>query len=125
MFQALQRVERNKGAAGIDDIEVSELREHLKANWPRIKSEIMDGSYRPSPVRKVEIPKPAGGVRRLGIPTCVDRLIQQAIAQILTPIFDPLFSAHSFGFRPGKSAHMAIRQAKEFAAAASQTMVAS
>jgi group II intron reverse transcriptase/maturase len=123
MLQALQRVERNKGAAGIDDIEVSELREHLKANWPRIKSEIMDGSYRPLPVRKVEIPKPAGGLRRLGIPTCMDRLIQQAIAQILTPIFDPLFSANSFGFRPGKNAHMAILQAKEFAAQGNSIVV--
>lgn len=117
MFRALRRVEANKGSAGIDGISVQALRNCLRENWPRIKEELLDGSYEPQPVRKVEIPKPGGkGVRRLGIPTVMDRLIQQALNQVLQPIFDPGFSDSSFGFRPGRSAHQAVRKAREYAA---------
>lgn len=115
MVEALHRVERNKGAAGIDGIPVSELRSHLQEHWPRIKAELLSGSYRPSAVREVMIPKPGGkGMRKLGIPTVVDRLIQQALHQVLSPIFDPFFSPHSYGFRPGRSAHQAVLQAREY-----------
>lgn len=115
MFQALIRVERNKGSAGVDKITVVELRSHLKDQWPKIKEQLLNGSYQPMPVRRVEIPKPGGsGVRKLGIPTVIDRLIQQALQQILTPIFDPNFSEFSYGFRPGRSTHQAVQQAREY-----------
>lgn len=116
MWKALQRVEGNKGAAGEDGMAVSELREHLREQWPRIKEELLEGRYRPRPVLRVEIPKADGGVRRLGIPTVVDRLIQQAILQVLSPIFEPTFSASSYGFRPGRSAHDAVRAARGYVA---------
>jgi group II intron reverse transcriptase/maturase len=93
---------------------VAELRPYLKAQWPSIRAALEEGRYRPSPVRRVMIAKPDGGERQLGIPTVVDRLIQQGIAQGLTPLFEPLFSAHSYGFRPGRSAHDAIRQAQGY-----------
>jgi RNA-directed DNA polymerase len=115
MTEALRRVERNKGAAGIDKMPVSELRPFLKEYWPRIKEELLCGSYRPSAVREVMIPKPDGkGMRKLGIPTVVDRLIQQALHQVLSLIFDPFFSDHSYGFRPGRSAHQAVLEAREY-----------
>ncbi len=117
MIEALRRVERNKGAAGINEMPVSELRPHLNAHWSRIKEELLSGSYQPSAVREVNIPKPGGnGMRKLGIPTVVDRLIQQAMHQVLSPIFDPFFSEHSYGFRPGRSAHQAVLQAREYVA---------
>ncbi len=115
MIKALRRVERNKGAAGIDEMPVNELRPHLNAHWSCIKEELLSGSYQPSAVREVKIPKPGGkGMRKLGIPTVVDRLIQQAMHQVLSPIFDPFFSNHSYGFRPGRSAHQAVLQAREY-----------
>jgi RNA-directed DNA polymerase len=114
MFQALHRVQRNQGAPGIDGMTVKDLTEHIKANWISIKEEILKGTYKPKPVRRVEIPKPGGGIRLLGIPTVVDRLIQQALTQVLTPIFDPEFSPYSYGFRPGKRAHDAVRKAQEY-----------
>jgi RNA-directed DNA polymerase len=115
MIAALRRVERNKGAAGVDEMTVSELCPFLKVHWSRIKEELLGGSYRPSAVREVIIPKPGGkGMRKLGIPTVVDRLIQQALHQVLSPIFDPFFSDHSYGFRPGRSAHQAVLRAREY-----------
>ncbi len=110
LFTALKRVERNAGAPGIDGKTVADLRTYLKEQWLEIRAALESGAYQPSPVRRVEIPKPDGGVRLLGIPTVIDRLLQQAIAQVLTPIFEPSFSESSFGFRPGRNAHQAIRQ---------------
>lgn len=115
MIEALRRVERNKGSAGVDKMPVSDLRPFLQEHWSRIKKELLSGSYRPSAVREVMIPKPGGrGVRKLGIPTVVDRLIQQAMHQVLSPVFDPFFSNHSYGFRPGRSAHQAVLQAQQY-----------
>jgi RNA-directed DNA polymerase len=114
LFRALDRVEKNKGAAGVDHLTVDELRPYLKENWLQIRADILDGLYRPQAVKQVEIPKASGGSRKLGIPAVVDRLIQQAMLQILSPIFDPYFSKYSFGFRPGRSAHQAIKQAHEY-----------
>ena len=90
---------------------VRELAKHLKVHWPRIHDQLLSGTYPPMPVRRVEIPKPDGGVRKLGIPTVVDRLIQQAVLQVRTPLWEPMFSEHSYGFRPGRSAHQAVGQA--------------
>ncbi|MDQ6921123.1 MAG: group II intron reverse transcriptase/maturase [Candidatus Dormibacteraeota bacterium] len=112
--RALQRVERNRGAAGVDGMLVTELRGWLNGNWQRVLGELEAGSYRPSSVRRVTIPKPGGGQRELGVPTVLDRLIQQAIAQALVPIFDPEFSEHSYGFRPGRGAHQAVTAARAF-----------
>ena len=112
MMVAYQRVMANKGAAGIDRMTVEQLQPYLKEHWPRIKEELLEGRYRPQPVRGVEIPKPGGGMRQLGIPTVVDRLIQQAMHQVLMPLFDPGFSKASYGFRPGRSAHDAVRAAR-------------
>jgi len=109
---ALRRVERNRGAPGTDGMKATELRSWLHSNWPRLRSELDSGTYRPSPTRRVTIPKPSGGERELGVPTALDRLIQQAIAQTLTPVFDPGFSERSFGFRPGRSAHQAVERAR-------------
>jgi RNA-directed DNA polymerase len=117
MLIAFKRVVGNKGAAGVDAIGVDGLKPHLQTHWKRIKKELLDGSYQPRPVLRVEIPKPGGrGIRMLGIPTVVDRLIQQAMHQVLTPVFDPDFSAYSYGFRPRRSAHQALCQAKEHVA---------
>ena len=113
MLAALKRVERNKGAAGVDGIPTEGLREQLRKEWPRIREELLAGTYKPKPVRRVEIPKPSGGTRMLGIPTVMDRLIQQALSQALTPIFDPTFSPHSYGFRPGRRAHDAVKAARQ------------
>lgn len=114
MLLALRRVEKNKGSHGVDMMPVQTLRQHILENWPSIKEAISKGTYDPKPVRRVEIPKPDGGVRLLGIPTVTDRLIQQAIAQVLSNIYDPTFSEHSYGFRPNRSAHDAVRKAKGF-----------
>jgi len=114
MLLALKRVEKNKGSHGVDMMPVQNLRPHLVENWLSIKEDILKGSYQPMPVRRVEIPKPDGGVRLLGIPTVTDRLIQQATAQVLSRIYDPTFSEHSYGFRPNRSAHDAVRKAKGY-----------
>ncbi|OPY79845.1 MAG: Group II intron-encoded protein LtrA [Syntrophorhabdus sp. PtaU1.Bin153] len=112
--KAYNRVRSNKGAPGIDGLTVDGLGAYLKEHWPRTKEEIRNGTYQPQPVRRVDIPKPGGkGTRMLGIPTVLDRFIQQAILQVLTPIFDPHFSGSSYGFRPGRSAHDAVRQARQ------------
>ncbi len=111
---ALKRVRKNKGSAGIDGMTVDELPEHLKTHWPALREQLLAGTYQPSPVRRHAIPKSGGGVRELGIPTVVDRFIQQAILQVLGPRFDPTFSQHSYGFRPGRSAHDAVVQAQRY-----------
>ncbi len=113
LAEALRRVERNAGAPGIDGMSTTALRPWLKEHWPQIRAQLDAGTYRPAPVRRVTIPKPSGGERRLGVPTALDRLIQQALAQVLTPVFDPSFSDHSFGFRPGRSAHHAVERARQ------------
>lgn len=110
---ALRRVEANKGAPGVDGMTTDEIRPWLREHWAGVREALDAGTYRPSPVRRVVIPKPGGrGERMLGVPTVLDRLVQQAIAQVLTPIFDPHFSGSSFGFRPGRSAHQAVRAAR-------------
>ena len=116
MMKALNRVVSNKGAAGVDGMTTGRLKEYLCREWPRIKEELLMGRYQPQPVRKVEIPKPGGGVRMLGIPTVLDRLIQQAMYQELGPLFEPSFSASSYGFRPGRSAHHAVKAARSYVA---------
>ena len=114
LILALKRVERNKGSHGIDEMSVKFLRRHLYDNWDSLRENLRKGTYTPSPVRRVEIPKPSGGVRMLGIPTVTDRFIQQAIAQVLHTIFDPTFSEHSYGFRPNRRGHDAVRKARGF-----------
>ena len=115
MQLAFKRVIANKGAPGIDGMTIDDLKPWLIENWRRVKEELLTGRYKPQPVRKVEIPKPGGKeMRQLGIPTVVDRMIQQALHQVLNPLFDPCFSEHSYGFRPGRSAHMAVRSARQF-----------
>ena len=116
MKAAWLRVKGNKGAAGVDGMSVDALLPYLREHWPSIKDDLLAGRYQPSPVRKVEIPKSGGGMRQLGIPTVLDRLIQQALHQVLQPIFDPRFSASSYGFRPGRGAHQAVTQAKAYVA---------
>jgi RNA-directed DNA polymerase len=112
LLKALERVERNKGAAGVDGIQVEELAEHLKKHWPSIRAKLEAGSYQPSPVKRVEIPKAQGGVRQLGIPTVQDRLIQQAMHQVRSEEYEARFSENSYGFRPGRSAHDAVKAAR-------------
>jgi RNA-directed DNA polymerase len=114
LLTALQRVEANGGAPGIDGMTVEELRPYLKEHWLEIRVSLDAGEYRPSPVRRAEIPKPGGGVRLLGIPTVVDRFIQQAVQQVMTPEWEPVFSPHSHGFRPGRRAHDAVREAQGY-----------
>jgi RNA-directed DNA polymerase len=111
---ALQRVQSNKGAPGIDGMTVKQLPEFLGLHWPQIKQQLLEGTYKPRPVKRTEIPKPDGGVRKLGIPTVLDRFIQQAVQQVLTRRWDDTFSQSSFGFRPGKSAHQAVETAQRF-----------
>ncbi|WP_239014382.1 group II intron reverse transcriptase/maturase [Archangium violaceum] len=111
---ALKRVKQNKGSPGIDGMRVEELGPWLMDNWESVRAELLDGSYQPQPVREQEIPKSGGGVRKLGIPTVLDRLIQQSILQVLQPMFDPTFSEHSYGFRPGRSAHDAVCEAQRY-----------
>jgi group II intron reverse transcriptase/maturase len=111
---ALKRVRKNKGSPGIDGMTVGELTDHLRVHWPRIREELLAGWYQPQPVKRVTIPKGGGGMRQLGIPTVLDRFIQQALLQVLQPQFDPTFSEHSHGFRPGRSAHDAVREAQKY-----------
>ena len=114
MMDALKRVKQNGGAPGVDGVPTTKLADQIRAEWPRIREELLAGTYRPLPVRRVEIPKPGGGKRMLGIPTVMDRLIQQALLQVLTPIFDPQFSESSYGFRPGRRGHDAVRKARQY-----------
>ena len=115
--QALQQVKANKGSAGVDGMTVGGITDYLKQHWPAIREQLLSGTYEPKPVRRVEIPKPDGGVRKLGIPTVLDRLIQQAVMQVLQRQWDSTFSDHSYGFRPGRSAHQAVAQAQQYIAA--------
>ena len=114
VWLAYQRVVRNKGAAGVDGVTVAEFKDWLVVHWPSVKKALLEGRYLPRPVRRVDIPKPSGGVRTLGIPTLVDRLIQQALHQVLSPVFEPTFSERSYGFRPGRSAGQAVKQAQAY-----------
>lgn len=114
MLRAYKSVKANKGAAGIDGITIDEIDDYLKENWEAIRDRIRNRRYKPKPVRRVEIPKPNGGVRNLGIPNVVDRIIEQAIAQVLTPIVEPYFSEYSYGFRPGRRAHQAVIKLLEY-----------
>lgn len=114
MQRALRRVRRNRGAPGVDGMTVEDLPGYLKKHWPTLRGQLLEGSYRPSPVLRKEIPKSGGGVRELGIPTVLDRLIQQALLQVLQPEWDPTFSRFSFGYRPRRSAHQAVACAQQF-----------
>lgn len=114
--RAYRRVKANKGAPGVDGMTIVQLRSWIAEHKEELRTALLDGTYRPQPVRGVQIPKPGGGVRQLGIPTVIDRLVQQAILQVLEPLLDPTFSPSSFGFRPGRGAHDALKQAKEYVA---------
>jgi group II intron reverse transcriptase/maturase len=114
MRSAYLRVVENRGAPGVDDVLVTELRGWLKEHWPSVKAALLEGQYLPQPVRAVDIPKPSGGKRTLGVPTVVDRLVQQALHQVLQPLFEPTFSEGSYGFRPGRSAQQAVQQAQAY-----------
>jgi RNA-directed DNA polymerase len=114
LLPALKRVRANKGSPGIDGMTVEELPNYLKKHWPRIREQLLCGDYIPQPVKRVTILKPGGGTRELGVPVALDRFIQQAVLQVLTPILDPTFSPHSYGFRPGKGARQAVEQAKRY-----------
>lgn len=116
LWKALKRVQANKGAPGVDGMTVRRLPKYLKRHWPKIREQLLLGTYRPQPVKRVEIPKPDGGVRKLGIPTALDRFIQQAVQQVLGARWDRTFSEHSYGFRPGRSAHQAVAQAQAYIA---------
>lgn len=116
MEEALRRVKANKGSAGTDGMTVGGIADYLKQHWPAVRERLLNGTYEPNPVRRVEIPKPDGGVRKLGIPTVLDRLIQQAVMQVLQRQWDGTFSEHSYGFRPGRSAHQAVAQAQQYIA---------
>jgi group II intron reverse transcriptase/maturase len=120
---ALKRVRQNKGSPGVDGMTVDELPEYLLKNWERIQEQLLEGSYQPQPVREVEIPKGDGGVRKLGIPSALDRLLQQSILQVLQPMFDPTFSEHSYGFRPGRNAHQAVCEAQRYIQAGNRVVV--
>lgn len=123
LMLAYQRVVENKGAAGVDGIGVAEFKDHLKQHWPTIKARLLAGTYIPQAVRRVDIPKPQGGTRTLGIPTLTDRLIQQALHQVLSPIFEADFSESSYGFRPGKNAHQAVQAAQRYVAEGRRVVV--
>lgn len=123
MMQALKRVRQNGGSPGIDGMDVHDLRPWLVANWPRVREQLLAGTYQPQPVKRVVIPKRGGGERMLGIPTVLDRLIQQAILQVLQPILDPGFSEHSHGFRPGRRAHDAVNAARRYVQAGKRWVV--
>jgi len=114
MWLAYQRVVQNKGAPGVDELTVAEFKDWLKVHWPSVREALLEGRYLPRPVRRVDIPKPSGGVRTLGVPTVGDRLIQQALHQVLQPLFEPTFSDASYGFRPGRSAQQAVRRAQSY-----------
>jgi len=113
---AWKRVRRNKGSPGVDGMTIDAAKDYLREQWPNIRSQLLGGAYQPLPVKRVEIPKPDGGVRKLGVPCAVDRLIQQALLQVLQKRWDPTFSEHSYGFRPGRSAHQAVAQAQRYIA---------
>jgi RNA-directed DNA polymerase len=115
--EALRRVRANKGAPGVDGMTVNDLVSHLRQHWPTIRDQLSCGTYQPQPVKRVEIPKPDGGVRKLGVPTALDRFIQQAVLQVLQRYWDPTFSEHSYGFRPKRSAHQAVAAAQGYLAA--------
>ena len=115
-LQAFKRVKSNKGSPGIDGMTVDQLPVYLKEHWPAIREQLLSGTYKPQPVRRVEIPKPDGGVRQLGIPTVLDRMVQQAVMQVLQGRWDAEFSEHSHGFRPGRSAHQAVAKAQQYIA---------
>jgi group II intron reverse transcriptase/maturase len=114
MVKAWKRVKANRGSAGVDGRTIAETAAYLRTHWPRIRESLLNGSYRPEPVRRVQIPKAGGGMRELGIPTVTDRLIQQALLQVLQPMIDPTFSEHSYGFRPGRRAHDAVLNARRY-----------
>jgi len=114
MAMAWKRVKANRGSAGVDGRTIAETAAYLRTHWSRIREALLNGSYRPEPVRRVQIPKSGGGMRELGIPTVTDRLIQQALLQVLQPMIDPTFSEHSFGFRPGRRAHDAVLNARRY-----------
>ena len=114
--KALAQVKRNHGAAGVDGMSVDDLSAHLREHWPAIRAQLLESTYQPQPVRRVEIPKASGGTRLLGIPTVLDRFIEQAVMQVLQVDWDPTFSEASFGFRPGRSAHQAVKRAQEYIA---------
>ena len=116
MLGAYERVVKNQGAPGVDGLTVTEFKPWLQAHWPKIRQVLLAGEYMPAAVRKVDIPKPQGGVRTLGIPTVLDRLIQQALHQVLQPLFEPEFSESSYGFRPGRNAHQAVEVARSYVA---------
>ena len=113
---ALRQVKANKGSPGVDGMTVGGIKDYLKQHWPTIREQLLNGTYEPKPVRRVEIPKPDGGVRKLGIPTVLDRFIQQAVMQVLQRRWDRTFSDHSYGFRPERSAHQAVAQAQQYIA---------
>lgn len=121
--RAFKRVRANKGAAGVDGLDIDQTAQHLLTHWPVLREQLLQGTYRPSPVRRVTIAKPDGGQRELGIPTVTDRLIQQALLQVLQPMIDPTFSEHSYGFRPGRSAHQAVKAAKAYVQSGKRVVV--
>lgn len=121
--RAWKRVKANKGAAGVDGLSIDQTAERLLTEWAGIRQQLLSGVYRPSPVRRVVIPKPDGGKRELGIPTVTDRLIQQALLQVLQPLLDPTFSEQSYGFRPGRNAHGAILAAQRYVASGRRIVV--
>src|SRR6516225_129454 len=123
LVRAWKRVRQNKGSPGVDGMTIGEARDYLREHWPSIRSQLLEETYQPQPVKRVEIPKPDGGVRKLGVPCVVDRLIQQALLQVLQKRWDPTFSRHSYGFRPGRSAHQAVAQAQQYIAAGYNVVV--
>src|SRR5512132_332806 len=116
LVRAWKRVRSNQGSPGMDGMTIEDAKAYLREHWPNIRSQLLSGTYQPQPVKRVEIPKPEGGVRKLGVPCVVDRLIQQALLQVLQERWDPTFSEHSYGFRPGRSAHQAVAQAQRYVA---------
>src|SRR6266404_5753598 len=116
LVRAWKRVRSNQGGPGVDGLTIDDAKDHLREHWPSIRSQLLEGTYQPQPVKRVEIPKPDGGIRKLGVPCVVDRLIQQALLQVLQKRWDPTFSEHSYGFRPGRSAHQAVAQAQRYSA---------
>ena len=123
LVRAWKRVRQNKGSPGVDGMTIDDAKDYLREHWPSIRSQLLEGTYQPQPVKRVEIPKPDGGVRKLGVPCVVDRLIQQALLQVLQEQWDPTFSEHSYGFRPGRSAHQAVAQAQRYVAAGYSVVV--
>src|SRR6516164_4543834 len=123
LVRAWKRVRQNKGGPGVDGMTIDDAKDYLREHWPSIRSQLLAGTYQPQPVKRVEIPKPDGGVRKLGVPCVVDRLIQQALLQVLQGQWDPTFSEHSYGFRPGRSAHQAVAQAQQYIAAGYNVVV--